>query len=42
MMFFTPSFIKSVVHIEKLLARKERINYLQKLAFGTSLNDLLD
>ena len=41
-MFFTPSFLNSVIKFEYKLNKKERISYLKKIAFEISLSDLLD
>ncbi len=41
-MFFTPSFVNSVIKFEYKLNKKERISYLKKLAFEISLSDLLE
>eukprot|EP00347_Sterkiella_histriomuscorum_P009302 403341725 len=39
---FTPSFFNSVIRFEQNLAKRERIIYLKKLAFGTSMGEMLD
>ncbi|CDW91216.1 UNKNOWN [Stylonychia lemnae] len=40
--FFTPSFMHSVVKFEQNIIKRERVNYLRKIAFGLSISDLLD